>query len=88
VVLLQLFTSATEEYNGSSWATNPGSLSTARDSLAGFGIQTAALAVGGIIHLQLPQVQQKNMTVQLGQEEEVYQQQDLILQEQEFKLLG
>ena len=38
---------ATEEYNGSSWATQPNSMSTARRSFASFGIQTAALAAGG-----------------------------------------
>ena len=38
---------ATEEYNGTSWATSPGSLNTARLSLAGAGTQTAALAFGG-----------------------------------------
>jgi hypothetical protein len=43
------FTGATEEYNGTTWATSPGSLNTTRlDSLAGAGIQTsAALAFGG-----------------------------------------
>jgi hypothetical protein len=40
-------TSATEEYDGNSWATSPGSLNTARRDLAGAGIQTAALAFGG-----------------------------------------
>jgi hypothetical protein len=41
------FTS-TEEYDGTSWTTSPGSsLSTARDSLGGAGTQTAALAFGG-----------------------------------------
>ena len=38
---------ATEEYDGSSWATQPNSMSTARRSFASFGIQTAALAAGG-----------------------------------------
>lgn len=37
----------TEEYNGSSWATQPNSMSTARRAFASFGIQTAALAAGG-----------------------------------------
>jgi hypothetical protein len=40
-------TGATEEYNGTSWATSPGSLNTARLTLAGAGTQTAALAFGG-----------------------------------------
>jgi hypothetical protein len=38
---------ATEEYDGSSWATQPNSMATARRSFASFGIQTAALAAGG-----------------------------------------
>jgi hypothetical protein len=42
-------TGATEEYNGTSWATSPGSMNTARQSLAGCGTQTAALAFGGSI---------------------------------------
>jgi hypothetical protein len=40
-------TGATEEYDGSSWTTSPGSLNTARYLLAGAGTQTAALAFGG-----------------------------------------
>jgi hypothetical protein len=41
-------TAATEEYDGTSWVTSPGSLSTARfDALSGCGIQTAALGFGG-----------------------------------------
>jgi hypothetical protein len=40
-------TNATEEYNGTSWTTSPGSLNTARDGLAGAGTQTAGLAFGG-----------------------------------------
>jgi hypothetical protein len=40
-------TGATEEYDGTSWATSPGSLNTARGYLAGAGTQTAALAFGG-----------------------------------------
>jgi hypothetical protein len=39
--------SATESYNGSTWTTVPGTLNTARASVAGAGIQTAALAFGG-----------------------------------------
>jgi hypothetical protein len=46
--LLQLFTGATEEYDGNSWTTSPGSLNTAR-GLAGAGTQTAALAFGGYV---------------------------------------
>jgi hypothetical protein len=38
---------ATEEYNGSTWATVTPGLNTARSGLAGAGIQTAALAFGG-----------------------------------------
>jgi hypothetical protein len=45
-------TGATEEYNGSSWTSNPTSLNTARATLAGCGTQTAGLAFGGyVIHL-------------------------------------
>jgi hypothetical protein len=47
VVILHLAsTVATEEYDGSTW-TAGGTLSTARDSLAGAGTQTAGLAFGG-----------------------------------------
>jgi hypothetical protein len=41
-------TGATEEYNGTSWTTSPGSMNTARQALAGAGTQTAGLAFGGI----------------------------------------
>jgi hypothetical protein len=58
-------TGATEEYDGTSWATNPTGLNTARTGLAGAGIQTAALAFGGTI--QLLQEQQKNIMELLGQ---------------------
>jgi hypothetical protein len=44
--MAQLFTGATEEYDGSTW-TSVNSLNTARAYLAGCGIQTAALAFGG-----------------------------------------
>ena len=37
----------TEEFNGSSWSTQPNSMSTARRAFASFGIQTAAVAAGG-----------------------------------------
>jgi hypothetical protein len=47
VVILQQLTGATEEYNGTSWTTSPGSLNTARAQLAGAGSQTAGLAFGG-----------------------------------------
>jgi hypothetical protein len=40
-------TGATEEYDGTSWATSPGSLNTARRALAGAGTQASALAFGG-----------------------------------------
>jgi hypothetical protein len=44
----QPYTGATEEYDGSTWTTNPGSLNTARrTALAGAGTQTAGLAFGG-----------------------------------------
>jgi hypothetical protein len=38
---------ATEEYDGSTWTSNPTGLNTARRALAGAGTQTAALAFGG-----------------------------------------
>jgi hypothetical protein len=65
VVLLDLYTGATEEYDGTSWATSPGSLNTARGYFAGCGTQTAALAFGGLT--QLLQEQQKNIMVLVGQ---------------------
>jgi hypothetical protein len=37
----------TEEYNGSSWTSNPPGLNTARHALAAAGTQTSALAFGG-----------------------------------------
>jgi hypothetical protein len=40
-------TGATEEYDGSTWASNPNSMGTARHYLASAGTQTAALAFGG-----------------------------------------
>ena len=43
------FVSTTEEYNGAGWAAG-GALNTARSYLAGFGIQTAAVAAGGRIN--------------------------------------
>jgi hypothetical protein len=46
VEILELVTAATEEYDGTSWTSvNP--MNTARQDLAGAGIQTAALAFGG-----------------------------------------
>jgi hypothetical protein len=59
-------TAATEEYDGTSW-TSPNGLNTAREQLAGAGIQTAALAFGGNDTPSLQQ-QQKNMMEQLGQQ--------------------
>jgi hypothetical protein len=40
-------TGATEEYDGTNWATSPGSLNTIRRTLGGTGTQTAGLAFGG-----------------------------------------
>jgi hypothetical protein len=40
-------TAATEEYDGSTWTSNPTGLNTARRGPAGAGTQTAALAFGG-----------------------------------------
>jgi hypothetical protein len=45
----QLLQVHTEEYNGTSWTTSPGSMNTARQSLQVAGTQTAALAFGGSI---------------------------------------
>jgi hypothetical protein len=41
-------TGATELYDGTSWATSPASLNTARQSTTGAGTQTAALTFGGL----------------------------------------
>jgi hypothetical protein len=62
-------TGATEEYDGTSWTSNP-TLNTAIKNLAGAGIQTAALAFGGQYSLQL-QEQLKNMMDQVGHQEQV-----------------
>jgi hypothetical protein len=43
---------ATEEYDGSTWTSNPTGLNTARNSLGGVGTQTSALAFGGEPQLQ------------------------------------
>jgi len=40
---------ATEEYDGTNWASSPGNLNTARAYLGGFGTQTAAVGCGGYI---------------------------------------
>jgi hypothetical protein len=40
-------TAATEEYDGSTWTTSPGSLKQQETNLAGAGTQTSALAFGG-----------------------------------------
>jgi hypothetical protein len=45
--LTPTFAGSTEEYDGSTWTSNPTGLNTAREFLAGAGIQTAALAFGG-----------------------------------------
>jgi hypothetical protein len=52
------YTAATEEYDGSTWTSNPTGLNTARYELGAAGTQTAALAFGGELH-QLQQ-QPKN----------------------------
>jgi hypothetical protein len=59
-------TGATEEYDGTSWTSNPTGLNTARRYIAGCGTQTAALGFGGILLLQVLQQQPKNMMVLLG----------------------
>jgi hypothetical protein len=63
--------------NGSTWATSPGSMNTARQGLAGSvnGTQTAALALVVIHHLI--QEQQNNMMEHLGQHETFSQQQEV-----------
>jgi hypothetical protein len=62
-VLIPAYTGATEEYDGNSWTTsNP--FSTARQNLAGAGIQTAALAFGG--YDTNSYMQQKNMMELVG----------------------
>ena len=40
-------TGATELWNGTSWTTNPSSMTTARTEFAGAGSQTSGLAIGG-----------------------------------------
>jgi hypothetical protein len=47
LVVVHLSGNATEEYDGTSWATSPGSLNTGRSNLGGAGTQTAGLAFGG-----------------------------------------
>jgi hypothetical protein len=46
VVVPELYTGATEEYDGTSWTTST-SITTARDGLGGAGTQQQALAFGG-----------------------------------------
>jgi hypothetical protein len=60
VVVLQL-TGATEEYDGTSWATSPASLNTARGYLAGAGTQALLWL---LVEFSLQQQQQKNGQVQ------------------------
>jgi hypothetical protein len=56
-------TTATEEYDGNSWTSvNP--MNTARNGLAGAGIQTAGLAL--VVVLDLLQEQLKNTMAHLG----------------------
>jgi hypothetical protein len=47
VVVESPTTAATEEYDGSTWTSNPTGLNTARYALGAAGTQTAALAFGG-----------------------------------------
>jgi hypothetical protein len=62
-------TGATEEYNGTTWATSPpGSLNTARQiSRRLLVLQTAGLAFGGKLHLEVTQEQQNNIMELVGQ---------------------
>jgi hypothetical protein len=69
-------TGATEEYDGSTWTTSPSSLTTARYSVSGAGTQTAGLAFGGTTPAGADQVLQKNTMVLLGQQEELWLQQE------------
>jgi len=41
------YTTATEQYNGATWTTVPGTLNTPRGYISGFGTETAAVAAGG-----------------------------------------
>jgi hypothetical protein len=41
------YTGATEEYDGSTWTSNPTGLNTTRYGVAGGWVQTSALAFGG-----------------------------------------
>jgi hypothetical protein len=47
VVVFLLPIGATEEYNGTTWATSPGSMNTARRSAAGAGTSSSAIGFGG-----------------------------------------
>jgi hypothetical protein len=47
VVVAPSFTAATEEYDGTSWTSNPTGLNTARNTLGGAGTTSAALGFGG-----------------------------------------
>ena len=47
-------TTATEEYNGSSWTSNPTGLNSGRGNLGGCGTQTAALVFGGLLTAPAP----------------------------------
>jgi hypothetical protein len=60
--MLDSYTGATEEYDGTSWTTVDASLATARSYLAGAGTQASALAFGGEDCSK--QQQQKNGQVQ------------------------
>jgi hypothetical protein len=67
VDILQVQLGATEEYNGSTWANNPTGLGYCkkRYSLAGAGIETAALVFGGFTTVQY-RMQLKSMMEVLG----------------------
>jgi hypothetical protein len=65
-VVIPTNTTATEEYDGSTWTTIPPGLNTARSNLAVAGTQTAALAFGG--YSTRLQQQQKNIMEVLGQQ--------------------
>jgi hypothetical protein len=71
VQVLQTYTTATEEYNGATWATvHSGSLNTVRlASRRLLELKQLHLAVGGDAEVQVCyRMQQKNIMVQLGQQ--------------------
>jgi hypothetical protein len=60
-------TGATEEYNGTSWATSPGSLNTAKIFFRSSRNTNSSFSFWWKLVLDLIQELQRNMMVQLGQ---------------------